>query len=178
MLFAFVQRRFAFHAEQDRRTFLCDGRFCLAQVVQGESKILNRNREVQLCAVFHRLSQQLRGRFRHELDVGNQLGDVDVFRRQARAQHVVRVGHHLQRHALQIGMRSFREQEHCFTRIQLHHVQQQRGEQAAVVRIELRNKTDGLPRFTLLALQGGFQHRQGVGFLFTLHVQQAGKQLA
>ena len=75
-------------------------------------------------------------------------------------------------------MRGFREQEHRFARVQFHHVQQQGREQAAVVRVERGNQTDGFPRFTVLAVQRRFQHRQRVRFLFTLHIQQAGKQLA
>ncbi len=173
-----MQRRFAFHTEQDRRALLSNGGFVGAEVVQGEGKIVNRNREIQLCAVFHWLSKQLRSRFRHELHVGNQFRDVDVFWRQARAQHIIGVSHYLQRHAVQVGVWRFSKQEHRFARVELHHVQQQRREKAAVVRVKLGNHANGIPWFTFLAAQRGFQHRQRVGFFFALHIQQAGKQLA
>ncbi|MNT07736.1 hypothetical protein D3C72_1424510 [compost metagenome] len=146
--------------------------------MQRKSEVVDRNREVQLCAVFHRLSQQLCGRFGDEFDVRYQLRDIDIFWRQPGAKYVIGVRHHFQRHPLQIRMRGFRKQEHRFARIQFHHVQQQRREEAAVVRVELRNQANGLPGFPLLIIEGGFQHRQRVGFLVILHIQQAGKQLA
>ncbi|MNR16173.1 hypothetical protein D3C85_1327580 [compost metagenome] len=146
--------------------------------MQRKGEIVNRNREVQLCAVFHRLSEQLCGRFRHEFHVRHQFRNVDVLRRQTGTQDVIGVRHHFQRHALQVSVRRFGKQEHRIARIQLHHVQQQRGEEAAVVRVEFRDQANGLPRFALLAVQRGFQHCQRVRFFVVLHVQQAGKKLA
>ncbi|MNJ71881.1 hypothetical protein D3C77_684750 [compost metagenome] len=67
-------------------------------------------------------------------------------------------------------------QEHGFTRCQFDHVQQQWREQAAVVGIETRDKADGVPRLTLLVVQGGFQHAKRQRFLLTAHPKQAGKQ--
>ena len=75
-------------------------------------------------------------------------------------------------------MRGFSEQEHRFARVELHHVQQQRREEAAVVRIKRGNYANGVPWLTLLVVQRGFQHRQRVGFFLALHIQQAGKQRA
>ncbi len=138
--------------------------------MQGEGKIFHRDREVEFRAVTLRLGQQLTRRFSLELDVSNQLRNINVFRRQAGAQYVIRVGHHLQRHPLQIGVRRFSKQEHRFAWVQLHHVQQQRGEEAAVVRIEFRDQADCLPRFALFTGQYVAQHLQRLGLFLTLHI--------
>ncbi len=86
-LLAFADRRFAFDAENNRRALLGESGLLCRQRVQGEGKVIDRDREVQLGAVLLRLRQQLDGRFGFELNVGNQLRNIDVLRRQAGAQH-------------------------------------------------------------------------------------------
>ena len=89
------------------------------------------------------------------LGAAQQLIDVDVFRGQAGAQHIVRVGHDLETGAANVGVRRAGIQIHGFARLQCQHMQQQRGKQADVARVLLgQRENDGERFFISPALRG------------------------
>ncbi len=133
---------------------------------------------MQAVALRLRRGQQRRGRAGAEPDIGQQLGNIDELGGQSGTQHVIGVSHHLQRHAVQVGVRRFRKQKHRFARLQLNHVEQQRRKQAAVIGIFVGDKGDRLPRLTLMVKQRRFQHRQRARFFLIAQRQQAGEQLS
>ena len=64
-----------------------------------------------------------------------QLGDVDVLRGEAAAQHVVARGHELDAEPLEVGVQNSRGHEHAFAAPQRHEVHQQRHDDAGIARV-------------------------------------------
>ena len=104
----------------------------------------------------YRLGQQLARGFWLKFDVRHQFRNIDIFRRQARAKHVVRVGHHFQRHALQVGVRVSANRNIASPGFSLTTLSSS-GEEAAIVRVELGDQADSLPGLTLFAVQRRLQ---------------------